>query len=406
MGLLKTKIMISSTAILLMAEVGFAYNADQHEARIRRSCNSLRDGEERMGCFNGDITIIEQIRRRQRAEERRQRRERQVSEAFSPDYAPSRPSRKVPRATPVEAEVAETPSYEPEVAPAPAESEGAAPQLISQPAPEAPKAPPVAVTAPAIPVPVQDILPGPREVVAAPASQAPNESTHAKGNPTQRQSSAPAREQKPAESTVKKEDSPKESTTAKTPEAAKSETQASAPALPTTFPMTCAETYKDLEKKPHLKEAMARIMNAAPQKRGEIRSYPLKGWSMNPANCLGLFTRTLRNCQDQSPSDKTITRIDSETGRIQAYIAGQWVSQKACSDGKKIVSSASLSKSGFTFHFKTTVRQVKGQVYSETSGYLENDPSFQVKFGENYVMTHQENSRMIASQGRAPRGRN
>lgn len=55
---------------LLLSSAALAYNADQHTENIKTRCASLRDSSEQTGCFNNNITVLEQIRRRERAEQR------------------------------------------------------------------------------------------------------------------------------------------------------------------------------------------------------------------------------------------------------------------------------------------------------------------------------------------------
>lgn len=65
------QILISLGAMMVITPVVNAqsrYNADQHVETIKKRCTSLSDVSEVMGCFNGDIHTLEQIRRRERQE--------------------------------------------------------------------------------------------------------------------------------------------------------------------------------------------------------------------------------------------------------------------------------------------------------------------------------------------------
>ncbi len=60
------QILISLGATFLISSVSNAFTADQHIEMIKSRCSSFRDSTEQWGCFHGDITILEQIRRRER----------------------------------------------------------------------------------------------------------------------------------------------------------------------------------------------------------------------------------------------------------------------------------------------------------------------------------------------------
>lgn len=130
------QILISLGAMFLISSVSNAYNADEHVEVIKRRCSSLRSSDEVIGCFNNDITVLEQIRRRERQEARDAYKRNQHQQQAQ---RPSKPARQRPQ-KPVETDIVDRPV--PAQKPAPQ-------QPAQQPAPK----PPVAQRPPA-PVPV------------------------------------------------------------------------------------------------------------------------------------------------------------------------------------------------------------------------------------------------------------
>lgn len=65
------QLLISLGAMMVITPVANAqsrYDADQHVEIIKKRCSSLSDASEVIGCFQGDVTVIEQVRRRERQE--------------------------------------------------------------------------------------------------------------------------------------------------------------------------------------------------------------------------------------------------------------------------------------------------------------------------------------------------
>ena len=424
--------------------LAFAYNADEHEARIRRNCNGATSWEERMGCFNGDITMIEQIRRRERLEMRARR---AAVRPSNPDFdsAPTRPAARPaqrPAAGPVLRPAAGPvlrPEARPNIADIPVEADetGPAPVLTrpKKPVAAAP-AKPAQIAAPSDdpfagkPIVITKIdseitttigapLPA-KPVVVAPAqpikTEGKNETVITKTPPATPESRKPVilnpsvGQEKPAEQTVAKpaqkkaDDQPKE-VAAVQPEQKPEEK----PAIPTTFTKKCASTAAEMERHPELKAAMSRILGIKPMKQGDQREIPMSSRRLDIGWCFGGPGGSLDKCKDYVQDDTPMRiRQNHETGRIQSYISDQWVNVKTCSDGKKIVSEFQLTKSGYTFNLKNVIERKNGKLTAILHGAWTGDP-------ENYAVLNngvlgpvedQGNTRLVAGQARIPRGRN
>lgn len=89
------QVLISLGVLFLISSVSNAYDADQHEAIIKSRCSSLKSYDEVIGCFNNDVTVIEQIRRRERQEARDAFKARQGSSSQSSAPARQRPSQPI-----------------------------------------------------------------------------------------------------------------------------------------------------------------------------------------------------------------------------------------------------------------------------------------------------------------------
>lgn len=474
-----TKLLLSSVGLMGLAESALAYyNADDHEAQIRRSCNRLRDSEERWGCFSGNIRIIEQIRRRERAE----RVYRPVVKDF--DYGNSEASfeRPRPKKTPKKSRpvVRETPDedYSPVMTPKkekvavtppkvekPADTTPAPQEQALKPVPEKQQLPP----APPVPQPAkpaegegsdpkligQDPVAMPGIIVSGDfgkpsAGDEPITDENAENNAAailaipgispvrtvdsqhnadgslkkgDRLDMKPAPEaQSPAAPVAKpiaKNDSlpvqaPKAVTGVDGAPASKKESiqptllnptpepqkpVVAKPAIPEKFEKTCATNVSDLEKKPHLREAMKRILGANPLKRGEEREFAVRGNRMDPAQCLGLMTQNLRNCRATVPAESMQIRA-TNGGQLQSFVNEKWVNVKTCSDGEKIETTYEFSKAWFTFNMKTTLTRKNGKLNSSTRGILSTDPGYVVNFANVTVDTQgnqdSRNSALVA----------
>lgn len=380
MGIRTIRLLTSSVLLVLMAESALAYNADDHEARIRRSCNSLRDSDERMGCFTGDITMIEQIRRRQRTEMRKN--------GSLASASTNRPSRKVPRpAPPVFEPAPETAQLpEPPQVDTSGPSEGASPRLITQTA-TAPSGPSAEVTT--------SVIPETQTQTQLPAASI-NSSSHAKGPQQAVTPQTPA--EKPAA----------QATAPKTPEKADEVKDGDAKepaALPATFAKTCATNVRELEKKPHLRAALARIMNTSEITRGSEKRFDVQGRKIKIGACFGGWGGNLSKCTGTEPATDIQVRATS-SGQLQTYVQDQWVDVKTCSDGKTIESKFQVTASGYTFDLTSTFTPTKDGLKNVVRGFYVQQPEHNVILSSAIVQAPADHTRMVASQGRAPRGRN
>lgn len=110
------QVLISLGAMFLISSVSNAYNADDHVEVIKRRCSTLKSSDEVIGCFNNDITVLEQIRRRERQEARDKHRQQkqQAQRQQQQVQRPSKPAKQQPapvkqRPKPVETDVADRP---------------------------------------------------------------------------------------------------------------------------------------------------------------------------------------------------------------------------------------------------------------------------------------------------------
>lgn len=423
------------------------YNADEHEARIRKTCSNTTSWEERMGCLNGDVTMIEQIRRRERLEMRA--RKAAVRPSISDfDSAPVRPTKRPTQRTNPQPDFADIPVQAEESGPTPvltAPKKPVAPFKPTVVAPAKPVADTPVAAAPAKPIQIdlksKDPFAGKpiviskidneitttigaplpaKTVTSAPAQpikvEGKNETIIIKNAPATPESRKPVilnpsvGQEKPAEQVVTKPAKKKADETAKEVAAVQPEEKTEEkPAIPTTFTKKCASTAAEMDKQPELKAAMSRILGIKPMGRGDQREVPMSSRRLDIGWCFVGPDGSLSNCKDYVQDDTPMRiRQNQETGRIQSYVSDQWVNIKTCSDGKKIVSEFQLTKSGYTFNLKNVIERKNGKLTAILHGAWTGDP-------ENYAVLNsgvlgpaedQGSTRLVAGQARIPRGRN
>ncbi len=428
------KLLVSTIALLLSGELAMAYNADAHEATIRQSCNSLTNGEERWGCFSGDITVIEQIRRRQRSEKRhgessarpsyRPPTQRPTQRPIEPNFESNRDQNvdeeqaKPALIKPKKIATTATPVAKPVAAPAakiaPLKDAGdlqikADIKPVSSSAlPPLPSVPgivtdPVKIfmTAPSLAesgtakketfnpqdVRILNAKPAPAAAAATPTSPPPKRPLPEKQDPKVI-SQQPQEPKAPA----KKAD--------ETPQVAEK------PVLPTKFEMTCAQNVSDLDRKPHMREALRNILGTPSLKRGETKEFAVRGTRLNPKACLGVFTQTLRNCTAQIQADSIQIRARND-GQLQTFVNDEWVDVKTCTNGEEIVTSYSFTNSTYVFNMKSRMSRKNGNLNSVTTGHLKNDPTYTVNFAVLKVLSgsSQQSPQFVSRSTRPPGGR-
>lgn len=410
------------------------YNADEHEARIRKTCNNTNDWEERMGCLNGNANIIEQIRRRERLEMRA--RKAAVRPSISDfDSAPVRPTTRPTQRTKPQADIADIPVQAEESGPTPVLTAPKKPVATSV-APAKPVADTPVAAAPAKPIQIdlksKDPFAGKpiviskidneitttigaplpeKKVTAAPAQpikvEGKNETTIIKNAPATPESRKPVILNPSVGAEKPADEKPK--VVAAVPPKEETEKTEEKPAIPTTFTKKCASTAAEMEKHPELKAAMSRILGIKPMGRGDQREIPMSSRRLDIGWCFGGPGGSLSKCKDYVQDDTPMRiRQNQETGKIQSYVSDQWVNIKTCSDGKKIVSEFQLTKSGYTFNLKNVIERKNGKLTAILHGAWNGDP-------ENYAVLNsgvlgpvedQGSTRLVAGQARIPRGRN